>query len=152
MAVCTNCGREIPCGCPNPGRAEVKLSLLFGLVCGRCDAYNDSARTQCISCAAPLTDGPAPLPAVETVVPAPVALPPPLPTAQEPVLLSEIAKRKTPLATELPPPLPPQPLSPTRPAPLALTEVVKKPSLVCPRCAVWRTPLSSGSAPTAASP
>jgi pSer/pThr/pTyr-binding forkhead associated (FHA) protein len=134
MALCTNCGRQIPCGCPNPSRAEVKLSTLFGLVCGRCDAYNDSDRAICMACGVSLADEIAPAPPPTPMV---VASPgtQPRAVADEAIPISAVARPKAP-----PPSAPaaaaPLPLVASAPAPLALTEVVKKPTIACPRCSL----------------
>jgi pSer/pThr/pTyr-binding forkhead associated (FHA) protein len=127
MTLCTNCGREIPCGCPNPSRAEVKLSTLFGLVCERCDAYNDSGQSLCVACGVALTAEAPPI-AAEVVLPAAR----PLTHVPAPVIAAaDTTPRPAPI--QAPPPQPLQLVSPA-PAPLALTEVVKKAAIACPRC------------------
>ncbi len=143
MTLCTNCGREAPCGCPNPSRAEVKLSTLFGLVCESCDAYNESARSICIACGVSLTpDSPSPVPAVSSPVIAPRTV---APTASVPAVVAAVpaAAAAPPAARPAPPavrPAPPLQLQAPGPAPLPLTEVIKKATVACPRCAVQNPP------------
>src|SRR5215472_17175370 len=136
MTLCTNCGREIPCGCPNPSRAEVKLSTLFGLVCERCDAYNDSDRSVCIACGVSLTgESPA---AEPPAVEAPVAVAPPprvQPAVAPPIALPPAAEPRPPppVAVAAQPQAPLQLIPTVLPAPLPLTEVIKKATVACTR-------------------
>ena len=50
MSLCASCGRTLPCGCPDPRRGAGPLSALFGVVCDRCDAYNEAERELCVQC------------------------------------------------------------------------------------------------------
>lgn len=69
MVQCQSCGHESSkdvycemCGAALPQAAvpDDALSLMLGLVCERCDSYNDPGTPSCTVCQAPLLDGAAP--------------------------------------------------------------------------------------------
>lgn len=72
MSACPSCGAEVPMG---------RLTGILGIVCRRCDAYNDPGAKTCIACGDSLSAGASPEKAPSTATPPPAptakALPPP---------------------------------------------------------------------------
>jgi len=73
MSSCPACGAEVPLG---------RLTGILGLVCRKCDAYNDPGTSACVGCGAPLgampeVPGVTPLPGASAVVATTPELPPP---------------------------------------------------------------------------
>lgn len=130
MTTCVNCSRPIPCGCPNPARADAALTSLFGLVCDHCDGYNDPGQTSCALCAMPLA-APAPAPARPVIPQVPaapavaapaVAAPAVTPPSQAPAATPGPATRPGLAPTARPSGLNPTSQIPIAAAPLALTQ------------------------------
>lgn len=86
MVQCQSCGHESSkdiycemCGAALPQAAapDDALSLMLGLVCERCDSYNDPGTPACTVCQAPLLEGAAPAPSAPAPsAPAAPAAPP----------------------------------------------------------------------------
>jgi pSer/pThr/pTyr-binding forkhead associated (FHA) protein len=156
MTSCANCGRPIPCGCPNPARADAALTSLFGLICDHCDGYNDPGREACLLCGEPLVISQAasadastsvtrpptaqvpaqPQPVITLV---PTALPrPSSPTNQIPVAVAPPAARTAPIQLSQPVPLKLD--QPMAAGPLPLTQVMRAETTTCPRCGTPNPP------------
>ncbi len=80
---CTKCGAQLEftqSACPSCG-AEVELGRLtgiLGVVCRRCDVYNEPGTKTCVGCGSPLgdPDHPTPMPVARPAAPAVPAAPP----------------------------------------------------------------------------
>lgn len=73
-AYCETCGAAQPI---DGGGEDSALSLMLGLVCERCDAYNDPGVAACVACGAqlPSVEGSGSFPALPDASPAPAAEP-----------------------------------------------------------------------------
>jgi len=117
MSSCPACGAEVPLG---------RLTGILGLVCRKCDAYNDPGTRACVACGNPLGA----MPEVPGVTPLPGA-PAVVAASPGPPVLDPVAGR-TPAAAGAGSPRPRGPATPPEPA--------RGRTHVCPSCGAEHLP------------